>query len=146
MHSVLIALLMAAVGQTSAPPSDRGHMELLQSTALAEYVYPGAAAEAAGSGTDLRQTVLTTPDAPAQVLAFYESKLGESLGATCFHGRPDGWVASCNDSRVPATGDTKTSPLVLHVLSKRSGAEHLTIVISRAAGESLTHVVILLEA
>jgi hypothetical protein len=130
-----LALVMAVLPSAGAA---QDMMTLQAAGPAAELVYPEATIVANGAVGELRQLALTTPDPPDKVLSFYEAQFGESLSATCLHGGDGMLTASIDDSRSP-----DQEGLVVRVLTQVTDDHVVMVTMTRAARESLTHIVLL---
>ncbi len=107
--------------------------------------YPGSKVIAnltVGNGT-VEQATLTTGDSIDAVLTFYEALFGQKLRADCGHGPdPQGRITTAsNDSY---QGGQAPRPVEVRVLTQSTPDHVLTVTITRAEGEPLTHIVLVL--
>ena len=84
------------------------------------------------------KTILTTPDPIEKVIAFYAKKLGADEPA----GSPPAKAKTptSEPNSVSVQDDSKGRPLTLRVMVVNQGETSTTLVISRAEGETKTHI------
>ena len=142
--SFLALLASPPLGHTQEPPS------LL--TMIAQWKYPdskmngatlGDAATLNGAGertvqSILYKTVLTTKDPLPKVVEYYKNKLMPPAGSK---------AASAEEKTAPASGrsvmfqdDSEGRPVAIHVILVNTEKASTTLVISRGATESETHI------
>jgi hypothetical protein len=106
---------------------------------LAEWMYPGSKFEGAemsdGGNRTIQsvkcQSILTTGDSFDKVVGFYEHK---------FVSGPDRREAAVQGARAQSVDDSSSRPLLLRVIVVNRPKTSTTLVISRAAGETKTHI------
>ncbi len=113
---------------------------------LSEWEYPGSkfnGAESSDAGVkDISsiksKAVLTTPDSPDKVVAFYREKLGvDSKGKNL--GEKSGERITTKRS-VSIQDNSAGRPLKLYIIAVNEKASSTTLVVSRSEGETTTHI------
>jgi hypothetical protein len=144
---VALGLLLAlsaglALAQRGQPPARRVPTPAFQALLYPRHEEGGAGQSGAGYG----HACYATADDLETVVAFYERATGEKLTpdepGQC-EARP-GWFF-CDDSVGPprrGASERPRRPVAVRLLVKHAEAYDLTLVISRAAGEGHTHIVL----
>jgi hypothetical protein len=142
--SLLALLASAPLCHTQEPPS--------LMTVIAQWQYPGSkmngatlsdAATTNGAGERILQsvqykTVLTTKDPMPKVIAYYKTKLVSPAGSK--RAKPEGKQAADSGRSVTFHDDSEGRPLAIHIILVNTDKASTTLVISRAATESETHI------
>ncbi len=84
------------------------------------------------------RAVLTTKDPMAKVIAYYESKLKPVADSKTT--KPDEQPAADSGQSVTSHDDSEGRPVAIHVICVNTEKASTTLVISRAATESETHI------
>ena len=136
---------------STAIQADDGPKTLL--TRIAEWRYPdaemsgasmsdGATINAQGDRTVPSihcKVVLTTTDPIKKVVDYYKSKLNQKAKSTK-EPKIGGKAANASGRSVTFHSDTADRPVVIHIILVNAGHTSTTLVISRAKGESKTHI------
>jgi hypothetical protein len=142
--SLLGLLAFAPLGHTQEPPS--------LMTMIAQWQYPGSkihgatmsdAATLNASGDRTVQsiqykTVLTTKDSMPKVIEYYKTKLMSGAGPKT--AKPGDESAADSGRSVTFHDDSEGRPVAIHVILVNREKASTTLVISRAATESETHI------
>jgi hypothetical protein len=147
--SVALAFLFILLGSTSfgkdqEPPTLMtmiGRWQYPDSKISGATLTDAATMNAAGERTRPSvqyKAVLTTKDPMSKVVAFYKSKLKPA--ATSKTEKPDEQPASDSGRSVTFQDDSEERPVAIHIIFVNTDKASTTLVISRAATETETHI------
>jgi hypothetical protein len=147
----MLGLVFLFVLVVSAPLC-RGQEPKSLMTMIAQWQYPNSivsgatlsdAATQDAAGVRTIQSVqykalLTTKEPMSKVIEFYNAKLTPATRSA--PGKPDGQLAADSGRSVTFHDDSEGRPLAIHVILVNTDKASTTLVISRAATESETHI------
>jgi hypothetical protein len=113
---------------------------------LSEWQYPGSKFHGAESSdaavSDISslksKAVLTTPDSPDKVVAFYRQKLNVDSAGKNLGGKEGERVTTKRSVSIQDNSDGR--PLKLYIIAINETGSSTTLVVSRAEGEPTTHI------
>jgi hypothetical protein len=131
------------LGLAGDPPSNK-NVTLLGM--LSEWQYPGSKFNGAESSdaavSDISsiksKAVLTTPDSPDKVVAFYRQKLHVDSAGKNLGGKDGERITTKRSVSIQDNSDGR--PLKLYIIAINETGSSTTLVVSRAEGEATTHI------
>jgi hypothetical protein len=137
---VIAGVGAACFGQDKVEPAPQKDVTLMG--ILAEWMYPGSKFEGAqmsdGGNRTIQsvkcQSILTTADPFDKVVGFYEHKFVSGPD------RREVVIKGAHAQSVSSQDDSLSRPLLLRVIVVNRAQSSTTLVISRAAGETKTHI------